>query len=395
MVMSMDEDYSSTTVEPKQNGRAKFAVIALLILSSVTAGFVGGYYGANFNKANHSSVSQGQAIVSSEGELITKIAEDVGPSVVSISVKTTTTQATFFGTRPITQESAGTGVIIDPSGIIITNRHVVPKGSTSVSVTLSDGTELEDVEIIGRTTDSDSLDVAFLKVKDKKGKDLKPAKLGDSSKVQVGSRVVAIGNALGEFQNTVTSGIISGYGRNVEADNEESSESLQNLFQTDAAINQGNSGGPLVNMNGEVIGINTAIAGGTAQGIGFAIPVGDLQGLIKSVLKDGKLQRPYLGVRYITLTEAYAKEHNLATTTGAYIVPSQRAPSIVAGSPAQKSGLQEKDIITKVNDTDINKDNTLTSVVGRYAVGDKIKLTVVRDGTSIVIEATLEAAQTD
>ena len=395
MVMTMGDHNKSTEALPKQASRAKLAALSLLIISSVSSGFIGGYFGANFNKDNHSSVGNGQAVVSSESELITKIAKDVGPSVVSISVTTRTTQTSFFGTRPVTQESAGTGVIIDAAGVVVTNRHVVPKGTTNVTVTLSDGTELKDVEVLGRTSDSDTLDVAFLKIKDKKGKELKAAKLGDSSKVQVGERVVAIGNALGEFQNTVTSGIISGYGRNVEAGDEESSESLQNLFQTDAAINQGNSGGPLVNSSGEVIAINTAIAGGTAQSIGFAIPISDLQGLIKSVLKEGKLQRPYLGVRYVTLTDAYAEEHKLDTKQGAYITPSQGESSIVSGSPAEKAGLQEKDIITKVGDTEINKDNTLTSVIGRYSVGDKVKLTVVRDGKTITIEATLEAAQTD
>lgn len=385
---------SKSPVQGKVN-RAKLAGVALIILCSVSAGFIGGYFGSGYRKTSQPTISQGQAVVSSESELITKIAKDVGPSVVSINVETTSAQQSMFGRRPVTQESAGTGVIINSDGIIITNRHVVPAGTTGVSVILSDGTELKDVEVIGRTSDSDSLDVAFLKIKDKKGKDLKPATLGDSSKVQVGDKVVAIGNALGEFQNTVTSGIISGYGRSVEAGDSESSESLQNLFQTDAAINQGNSGGPLVNMNGEVIGINTAIAGGSAQNIGFSIPISDVQGVIKSVLKDGKLQRPFLGVRYITLTDDYAYEYNLSTKQGAYIAPADGEPSVVSGSPAEKAGLKEKDIIIKINDTDINKDNTLTSVVGRYSVGDKVKLTVIRDGKTITMDATLEASKTN
>src|SRR5207249_716858 len=156
-----------------------------------------------------------------------------------------------------------------------------------------DGTELKNVSVIGRTSDSDPLDIAFLKINDKKGKTLTPVKLGDSSKIQVGDKVLAIGNALGQFQNTVTQGIISGYGRSVQAGDSSqlglsnNTETLQNLFQTDAAINEGNSGGPLVNMSGEVIGINTAIAGG-AQNVGFSIPINDVQGLIKSVLNKGK-----------------------------------------------------------------------------------------------------------
>src|SRR5206468_3856028 len=181
---------------------------------------------------------------------------------------------------------------------------VVPSGTTQVSVTLSDGTELKNVTVIGRTGDSDNLDVAFLKVNDAQGHKLVPAPIGDSSQVQVGDDVVAIGNALGQFQNTVTSGIISGYGRSVQAGDSSGSgnsgENLDNLFQTDAAINEGNSGGPLVNLNGQVIGINTAVAG-NAQNIGFAIPINDVKGLVKQVLANGKFERPYLGVQYVPL----------------------------------------------------------------------------------------------
>ena len=371
----------------------KLARVVLLLLLSVSAGFLGGYFGAKQRGINPVSVEHAQSVVTSESNLITKIAKDVGPSVVSINTTTKTAQQTFFGIRPMTQESAGTGVIIDADkGIVITNRHVVPKGTSSVSITLSDGTELKDVEVIGRTNESDSLDVAFLKINNKKGKDLKSAQIGDSTKVQVGERVVAIGNALGEFQNTVTSGIISGYGRSVEAGDDSSSENLQNLFQTDAAINQGNSGGPLVNMNGQVIGINTAVAGGTAQNIGFAIPISDLSGIIKSVLDKGKLQRPYLGVRYVMLDDQIAKDFDLNQKEGAYIAPSNDNSPILSGSPAEKAGLNPKDIIIKVDDKVVDKSNTLTSILGRYSVGDKVKLTVIRDGKTITIEATLESS---
>ena len=176
-----------------------------------------------------------------------------------------------------------------------------------MSVTLSNGTELKNVEVLGRTPSNDSLDIAFLKITNAQGQKLVPAEIGDSSKVQVGDPVVAIGNALGQFQNTVTSGIISGYGRSVQASQQgtgANAENLTDLFQTDAAINEGNSGGPLVNLNGQVIGINTAIAG-NAQNIGFAIPINDVKGLIDQVLKNGKFERPYLGVYYVPLTASY------------------------------------------------------------------------------------------
>lgn len=402
----MESDKKPTTLsapalpksDKKHNPKAsasqqKLLAAALLFISSVSAGFVGGYYGGQ-QSDQQINQSQGQQIVSSESQLITKIADDVGKSVVSVNVTRQATRQSIFGTpRSVTQESAGTGVIISTEGIIITNRHVIPAGATSVSVTLADGTELNDVEVIGRTNDNDTLDVAFLKVKDKKGKELKAAKIGDSSKVQVGDKVIAIGNALGQFQNTVTSGIISGYGRSVEAGDEESSETLQNLFQTDTAINQGNSGGPLVNINGEVIGINTAVAGGSAQNIGFAIPINDIQGLIKGVLKEGKLLRPYLGVRYVSLTDDYAYEYNLQTKRGAYVVPAAEGQkSIVSGSPAEKAGLKEKDVITKVNNQSIDEKNSLISILGKFGVGEKVSLTIIRDGKEQKVDVVLEAA---
>lgn len=380
---------------PSMKMNAQVAAVLLLLISSVSAGFVGGYFGARSDQISDiRSQEVRQQIVSSESELNIQIAQEVGPSVVSVNVTSETTQNSFFGARTYTQQSAGTGVIISEDGIVITNRHVVPKGISTVSVTLSDGTELKEVSVIGRTNDSDPLDVAFLKINDKKDKKLTAAKIGDSSKMQVGEKVIAIGNALGQFQNTVTTGIISGYGRNVEASGQgQSVETLQNLFQTDAAINQGNSGGPLVNVQGEVIGINTAVAGGGAENIGFAIPINDIQGLIKSVLKEGKLLRPYLGVSYVSLTDDYAYQYNLNTKRGAYIVPSASGQrSILSDSPAEKAGLKEKDIIIKVNDKPIDEDHSLTSVLGQFSVGDKVQLTIVRDGNEMTLDATLEAA---
>jgi serine protease Do len=231
--------------------------------------------------------------------------------------------------------------------------------------------------------------------KDAKGKELKPAALGKSADVKVGDRVVAIGNALGQFQNTVTSGIISGFGRSIQAGDSSGSaqtETLLNLFQTDASINQGNSGGPLVNLKGEVIGINTAVAGGGAENIGFAIPIDDIQPLIKTVLDKGKLERPYLGVRYASITADLAYTYNLPVQEGAYIIPSRNSASIVSGSPAEKAGLQEKDIITKIAGEAITPKRSLVSILGSKSVGDKVDLTILRDGKEQTITVTLEAA---
>lgn len=372
----------------------KIGIVILMLIASIGAGFVGGYYSPN-NNSNGQNLESQRQVASNESDLIAQIAKDVGPSVVSVNVTSTGVQNTFLGAQQFSQKSAGTGVIIASEGIIITNRHVIPDKTDSVSVTLSDGTQLMDVSVIGRTGAGDPLDIAFLKVKDAKGKDLKAAKLGDSSKVNVGEKVVAIGNALGQFQNTVTAGIISGYGRSIEAGDgtEAGSETLQNLFQTDASINQGNSGGPLVNIKGEVIGINTAVAGGSAENIGFSIPISDIGGLIKGVLEKGELLRPYLGIRYVSLTDDYAYQFNLNTKRGAYLAPVQGGSPIIKDSPASKAGIQEKDIITKVNDVPINERNSLASVLGRYAVGDKVKLTIIRDNQEKNIEVTLEAAK--
>ncbi len=371
---------------------------ALPIIAAVIAGFIGGYFApSTLNNQSLSTQQVQQQVISSEGDLVRDIVKNVGPAVVSINVTAASTGQDFFGrTQSFDQTGAGTGVIINTDGTIITNRHVVPVGTKTVTVTLSDGTELAGVEVLGRTNDSDPLDVAFLKIKDAKGKTLTAAKLGDSSKVQVGDKVIAIGNALGQFQNTVTSGIISGYGRSIEASSESGNgtETLQNLFQTDAAINPGNSGGPLVNLSGEVIGLNTAIAGGSAQGIGFAIPISDLQGLVTSVLKTGKLQRPYLGVRYVSITDDYAYQYNLPVKRGAYIAPQSGAgrSSVIAGSPAEKAGIKEKDIITEIDGIKLDDKNSIISILGKKSVGDSSTLKVLRDGKEQTIKVTLEAA---
>jgi S1-C subfamily serine protease len=318
------EQKPSNSTKTSQNRMMQIIALILVVLS---VGFIGGWLGAgsrSYQQHINGTTDVSKTTVVAEGDLISNLAKEVGPSVVSVSVKTQRNVNSFFGSQAVQEEGAGTGFIISKEGLIATNRHVVPSGTKTVSVTLSDGTELDNVEVVGRTLDSDPLDVAFLKVKDAKGKELKPVKLGDSSKMRVGDKVIAIGNALGQFQNTVTSGIISGYGRQIQAYDGDGTggETLQNLFQTDAAINQGNSGGPLVNMNGEVIGINTAVAGGGAQNIGFAIPVNDVSGMIKSVLEKGKLERPYLGVHYIELTDEYAKQLGIEQKRGAYSIES-------------------------------------------------------------------------
>jgi serine protease Do len=389
-----------TQAQSPNKVKTRFLGAAFLVMLSASAGFAGGWLG-NHGTENQ-TIEKQQVVLKSQGQLISSIASKVGPSVVSVNVtsQARSSSSSFFGfdMPSAEQQSAGTGIVIDKSGLIITNRHVVPAGASKVSITLSDGTTLDDVTMVGRTADSDPLDVAFLKVKDTKGKTLTPAKLGDSSQSNVGDTVVAIGNALGQFQNTVTSGIISGHGRSIEAGSSgdtsgASTESLQNLFQTDAAINEGNSGGPLMNLNGEVIGINTAVASGDAQNIGFAIPINDVKGVIDSVMQKGKLERPYLGLVFVSVTADMAKRYNLGVDEGAYIPPAASVgrESVIKNGPADKAGLKEGDIITKIGDQKIDENNTLTSVLGKQKVGDTIKVTYARDSKDHTVNVTLQA----
>jgi serine protease Do len=361
----------------------------LLVLIAVTAGFFGGWLGGA-GRVSNSDTTITREIVEGESNLINTIAKDVSPSVVSINVTTVTTTEDFFGFgRDLESRSAGTGFIISKEGIVLTNRHVVSSSDSEVTVVLYDGSELP-AEVIGRTNENDPLDIAFLKITDTQGKELVPANLGNSEAMEVGDRVVAIGNALGEFQNTVTSGIISGYGRDIQASGGNGVETLQNLFQTDAAINSGNSGGPLVNSASEVIGVNVATA--SADNISFAIPINDVKGLIETVLATGKLERPYLGVRYVMLNEEVAGQINIAQTEGAYIPRgTSQNPSIMPGSPAEKAGLEPGDVIIEINGQKLNEDTTLVTVLGSKRVGESVEVKVIRDGEEQTLNVTLEA----
>ena len=390
-------DTAKTTAAHVPSHRIRNLALTLLLVVSLSSGFLGGWIGAR-QAGDKTTVEKQQVVLKTQGQLISKIAKDVGASVVSITATSTgVVTDNFFGTqRSVEQQGAGTGIIISDSGLIMTNRHVVPAGTTAVSVTLSDGTEYDNVEVVGRTSQRDVLDIAFLRIKDTKGKKLTAASIGESAKMQVGDPVVAIGNALGQFENTVTSGILSGHGRSLEASSGDGTESenLEDLFQTDAAINQGNSGGPLVNLDGEIIGINTAVAAGDAQGIGFAIPIDNVKGLVKSVVETGKLQRPYLGVIYVTLTDDTAKQYGLSVQRGAYIAPAAIVGDdpIIAGGPAAKAGLKAGDVITKVNSDEVNEKKSLAALLGKYKPGDAVTLTVLREGKSQTINATLGTA---
>lgn len=346
-----------------------FAVSFLGAWAALSSGFI---------KTETPSITEKRDIVSQEGEVVADVAERVSPSVVSIL---TESQASL-GFRSYTMEGAGTGIIISANGYVLTNRHVVADAN-KVSVVLADGTSYEGVDVVGVDPAND---IAFLKINE--GKNLKPAAIGDSSTVEVGEKVVAIGNALGQYQTSVTSGIISGLGRPLVAGGADGgTEQLSNLLQTDAAINPGNSGGPLVNLNGEVIGINTAIDQ-EAEGIGFAIPINDAKGLIKSVTTTGTLARAFLGVAHIGVTSEIVKEYNLPVNHGAYIV-STDGEAVTPNSPAAEAGLRTGDVITKLNGKKIDANYPLLSAISAHQPGDKVSVTYLRDGKEATVSVTL------
>ncbi len=368
----------------KEHHHSAFSVVVMSLLF----GFLGGFMATNLLVgngliSNDDSVSDSARIVSAQSEAVSRVAEEVSPSVVSVTVETTVVNPFF--SREFVQEGAGTGIILTEDGLILTNKHVVPVGVSSVSVVLSDGTQYENVEVVDRDVFSD---VAFLQIKGVHG--LKPAKLGNSANVVVGDRAIAIGNALGQYANTVTSGIISGLGRPVAAGDGTGNDNLTNLFQTDASINPGNSGGPLVNINGEVIGLNTAVAG-NAENIGFAIPINDIKSAISSVKQEGRIIRPYLGVRYISLTSDIAKALELSVERGAYIF-ANAGTAIIPGSPAAAAGLQEEDVIVKVDGRAVDERSTLSALLGLHKVGDEAILEVLRGDKTQSITVVLAEA---
>lgn len=335
---------------------------------------------ANFNFSDNKGVSSFSGQI--DPKSIEGVANKVSQSVVSIVSKSQ--KGTKYFSSGFGSASAGTGIIISENGYILTNKHVV-EGSSDISVVTNDGNSYDNVEII--TTDPLS-DIAILKISNAKG--LKAAELGDSKVLNIGQQVIAIGNALGEYDGTVTSGIISGVGRTVNASSDDGTtkETLTDMIQTDAAINSGNSGGPLVNVQGQVVGVNTAVAS-EAQGIGFAIPISSVKGILKSIAEGKTPNRAYLGANYISVNPQVQKAYNLNVSKGA-LIKNRNGKAIISGSPAQKAGLKDGDIITKIDDIEISKNISLGSLIGEKSVGDKVKITYIRDGKESTSVATLE-----
>ena len=365
---------------------ANGAAVALAVFALLLGGAGLGFGLAAYQKTSTPITFLGSGVDGNSANFvegsIAEIADKVSTSVVSIITSTKTTN--FFG-QDYESAAAGTGIIVTGDGYILTNKHVI-NGATSITVVLDDGTTYGDVELVA--TDPIN-DIAFLKVKNVS--DLTVATLGDSKTLNIGQQVMAIGNALGQYQNTVTVGVVSGLGRSVTASDESgyNVETLTDMIQTDAAINSGNSGGPLVNAAGEVIGINTATSS-SAENMGFAIPISSVKGMLAQLIETGKAERAYLGVYSAEITPEVAKAYNLPVNSGAYIYSSSSYSAVIKDSPAFKAGLKDKDIVTKVNGIEVGKAGNLSDLIGEYKPGDIVQLTVFRDGGEIAVNVTLE-----
>ena len=392
---SLAKDNTPVVGQPRKrngNGAAIGLAIFALLVAIVGAG-LGGY--AFYRSLNQPTVvstvnSDGYYTGNStefEETSVAAIAGKVTPAVVSIVSESY--RSSYYGMGSISQ-SAGTGMIVSSDGYVITNKHVV-EGSRNIKIITDDGETYDNVKLLG----IDPLnDVAYLKIPDVK--DLPTVNLGDSKSIAVGQPVLAIGNALGAYQNSVTQGIIGGMGRSVQAGDSSGGniEYLTDMLQTDAAINPGNSGGPLVNASGDVIGINTATST-SAEGLGFAIPISAVKGMLRRIMEDGKAERAYLGLSYVTITPEVAKEYKLPVKQGAYVHSEtsvgRSTEAIVKGGPADKAGIKTDDIITKIGNIEVGRAGSISTLVGEYKVGDTIQITLLRDNKEQVVNVTLEA----
>ncbi|HET6596058.1 MAG TPA: trypsin-like peptidase domain-containing protein [Anaerolineales bacterium] len=330
--------------------------------------------------SNHTNPNQTLTLNTTDVETsITKSVQKVGPAVVTV-VGTIPGQNTFFGPTG-DQTVSGTGFFITNEGYILTNNHVV-EGTKEVTIILSDGTE-QKASTVG--TDPYS-DIAVLKTD---GNVPAVAKLGNSDVLQPGESVIAIGSPLGNFKNTVTVGVVSATGRSIDTGN---GYQIEDLIQTDAAINHGNSGGPLVNLVGEVVGINTLVvrntnSGDVAEGLGFAIPVNTAQAVAQQIIEKGYFARPYMGISFQPINPDIASRYDLPAEWGVYVT------KVAENSPASQAGLQEGDIITKVGDIAIDGTHSYVNTLFTFNPGDKIALEIVRGNKTMQLQMTLGETQ--
>lgn len=347
-----------------------------------------------------------------EDSAVIQVVDDTSPAVVSVVITKEASQIQgqyspfesdffnyFFGyPNPNERNESenkeertvgkGSGFLVSSDGMIVTNKHVVEDSTASYFVFTHEG-EKHEAKILAK----DPLnDIAILKIE---GENYPTLALGDSTQVKIGQTVIAIGNSLGEFSNTVSRGIVSGLGRSITAGNEYGqAEVLADIIQTDAAINSGNSGGPLLNIKGEVIGINVAMAQG-AENVGFAIPVNQIKRAVEQVKVSGKISVPYLGVRYIAIDKSIQRANNLPQDYGVLVVRGQRVSdlAVIPGSPAEKAGLQENDIILEIEGEKITEKTPLTNLIAKYNIGQEVTLKIWRKGNEEEVRVTLEERQ--
>ena len=371
--------------------------ISALCLVSAGVGAAAASGGAVFAAGEtQPSVTASTTDAAGDNQVVIDVVKSVSPSVVTINVtsnvNTSLNPGNGNGPQGFVQAGTGSGVIIDDSGLILTNHHVVQDADT-VSVLLPDGRTF-DGTVAGIDTYTD---LAFVKI-DATG--LQAAELGDSAALQVGQLAIAMGDPLGQYPGSVTSGIVSGLDRTVVvSDPSRGANRLSHLIQTDAAINPGNSGGPLLDSDGKVIGIDTAQAG-SAQGIGFAIPIDLAKPIIAQVLAGQDIARPYIGIQYLVLDAQVAADNKLNVDNGAWIHATaaggtDATPSVVADSPADKGGLKDGDIVTVIADQAIDQEHPLDLVLLTHAPGDTVTLTVLRDGATISVDVTLGTRPAD
>lgn len=355
---------------------------------------------SNYLQTQQETTQSGEKVkIVSEESVVIDTVKKAGPSVVTVSETQTTTADTtpfmmgpfsfFYGSpdqnsQPQGPQNIGSGFVVSQDGFIVTNKHVVSDTQATYQI-ITNNDKKFDVQKIYR----DPLnDVAILKVgpSQNPGETLKPLTLGDSDKLQVGQFVIAIGTALGEFRNTVTTGVISGLGRGITAGDQFQgyAERLDNVIQTDAAINPGNSGGPLLNSSGQVIGVNSAVAE-NGQNIGFALPINVIKDSLKNFNQTGQFNRPYLGVAYKMISRDLAIANDMPE--GAYM------QQVINGSAADKAGVKQGDVITKVNGQKLELGKTeLSTIIAKKKVGDTLTLTIWRNGKTQDVKATLESA---
>ncbi len=376
-----------------------FTILALLIIL-LAVGISSGLLGINWNsiggylpKAPYSTTygSSEKLKIVNEESVVTDVVDKVSPSVLTVSISKTRSLSSIFDVNPYdpfgggvapqpnqqkVEQNIGTGFIVSTDGLIVTNKHVVSDTSAKYKVITKDDKTF-DIQKIYRDPAND---LAILKINTS---GLSPVMMGDSTKLKVGQMAIAIGTALGEFKNTVTVGVISGLGRGITAGSpfEGYVERLDNVIQTDAAISPGNSGGPLLNSSGQVIGINTAVSS-EGQNIGFAIPINVVKDALVEFNKTGSFQRAFLGVRYKMITRDLALLNDVPE--GAYV------QDVVASSPADKAGIQKDDIITKVDGKKLtDAGGGLAKVISGKKVGDKLSVEVWRDGQTKSFSVTL------